>query len=260
MHGHQPSPNAWPRPPTCSSSSQRSQSRTEKWSSAQRSHTRLKRLGPACNDHLGQVSTRSTARGFLHQRISLAPSRSVLDETAHRFPSDPLIVAVAPPAASEAAPSRHRSAIDLYHDGDYWGALDAAETEAANRATASIALAAAMNIGDSPAAVRALMIVDKLAAPDRDQLLDRRRARLLRAVAEPNVGCPGPFKLADRLRGEWVDRPDLLSEWSRQWPRTPEVLERELGIDSRADTRGAERPTARSGAQRSSHLRRVARR
>lgn len=186
---------------------------------------------PGLVTHIRQVSNAATARCLaLSELLSPTPNSSGLAELPQRFPTDPFLAAVAPAAASDVVSPPTTSAIDLYHERDYWGALDAAHTSSTDRASAAVALAAAMNLGDSSSAVRALAIVDRLDGQDRDQLLATSVERtfyeqLLSQTSDAQI----PSGWLDWLRGQWVDRPDLLSEWSGQWLRTPETLEREAG-------------------------------
>jgi hypothetical protein len=176
-----------------------------------------------------QVTTLSTARCLvLREQLTPEPRAWLLAQVGELFPNDPVIVAATPASAAPAAQRPAGSALELYHDGDYWAALQAAESEGARRSAASLALAAAVNIGDSASAVRALAMLDTLASEDREQLLASSVERsfhdqLLARTSESRA----PASWLDWLTGEWADRPDLLAEWAAQWRRTPEALGQE---------------------------------
>ncbi|MEA3077954.1 MAG: hypothetical protein QOF60_2862 [Actinomycetota bacterium] len=192
---------------------------------------RLEEGWPGLVTHREQVTTLSTARCLvLREQLAPEPRAWLLAQVHELFPDDPVIVAGTLASALTAAPRRSGSALELYHEGDYWAALQAAESEGTRRSTASVALAAAVNIGDSASAVRALTMVEALAPEDREQLLASsvERAfheRLLSRTSEARV----PASWLDWLAGEWADRPDLLAEWASQWRRTPEALDHEAG-------------------------------
>jgi hypothetical protein len=186
---------------------------------------------PALVTHPRQVTTLATARCFaLYEMASDTPNVAALDALRQTYASDELIEAVTPaPATSSGdAGADTRSPQDLYHEGDFWAALDAVEGAGIGRAGASIALAAAMNIGDSASAVRALSIVETLPEDDRDALLATSVERAFYDTLSSRTSASrAPTSWLDWLRGAWIDRPDLLSEWARQWQRTPEILERD---------------------------------
>jgi hypothetical protein len=178
-----------------------------------------------------QVTTLATARCFALTELLVGESRpSMVSELAEQFPHDPVMSAAAALLIPETATSQPSTALALYHEGDYGAALLAAESEAVGRSSVSVALASAVNLRESAAAVRALAILDRLASQDRDLLLNTavERAfydRLLAITSDAQV----PDGWLGWLRGEWTDRPDLLAEWARHWPRTPEDLERDAG-------------------------------
>jgi len=183
---------------------------------------------PTLVTHLGQITTPSTARCLaLYEVASEFPNRSVLASLRDQFPDDDVIAATAPaPITSpDERPTDTRSPLELYHAGDFWAALDAVEAAGQGRSGAAIALAAAMNIGDSPSAVRALSIVDALPGDDRATLLGTSVERAFYdALSSRTSASRVPASWLDWIIGEWVDRPDLLTEWARQWPLTADIL------------------------------------
>ena len=192
---------------------------------------RLEEAWPGLVTHREQVTTLSTARCLvLREQLTPEPRAWLLAQVAELFPDDPVIVAAAPASAAAAPPRPSGSALELYHDGDYWAALQAAESEGTGRSAASVALAAAVNIGDSASAVRALAMLDALTPEDRAQLLASSvecsfHDQLLSRTSEARV----PASWLDWLTGQWADRPDLLAEWAAQWHRTPEALDQAAG-------------------------------
>jgi hypothetical protein len=203
---------------------------------------------PSLVTHRQQVTSPSTARCFaLRELLADKPRESLLSELAEQFPNDPVLSTATPTRVANIAPSQpSTTALGLYHEGDYWAALLATETVPPGRASASVALAAAVNLGDSASAVRALAVFDRLPGDDRDQLLGTavERAfyeRLLASTSNAQV----PDGWLAWLRGDWSDRPDLLAEWARLWPRIPEVLQQDADplagelLDALNDTRRA---------------------
>jgi hypothetical protein len=191
---------------------------TEDWVAAAR---QLEEEWPALVTHPEQVTTPSTARCFaLREILAAEPRVFALNELARRFPDDPVLRSVLPTTTPAAPTAGTDTALVLYHQGDYWAALQAAESEEQGRATTSVALAAAVNIGDSASAVRALAIVEALSAEHREELLENAVERafyeqLLARTSEARL----PHNWLDWLRGEWTDRPDLLTEWASRWRR-----------------------------------------
>lgn len=174
-----------------------------------------------------QVTTAATARCYaLGQLLLDSPEVAQLRELSLRYPDDAVITGVLVAADSQHASAPPLSSpLQLYYDGNYQAALELAATGTPQRSFAAIALAAAANLQDSASAVRALGLVDRLSNADRAGLLDsvveRNFFESLRALtAEERV----PSGWLDWLTGDWPDRPDLLAEWSRAWPRTPDEL------------------------------------
>lgn len=198
---------------------------------ARRLAAALDDLWPALVTHPRQVTTLATARCLaVYEVASDTPNVAVLETLQKTFGLDELIATIAPSpiTSSDKTLSESRSPQDLYLEGDYWAALDAVEGLFLGRAGASIALAAAMNIGDSASAVRALSIVENLPQDDRNALLATSVERAFYdALNSRTSESRSPTSWLDWLRGEWIDRPDMLSEWARQWEPTPEILERD---------------------------------
>jgi hypothetical protein len=192
----------------------------------------LEETWPLLVTHREQVTTEGTARCLvLRELLAPEPRLPLLDEMAKGFPHDPVVLAVTSTIVAPAPLGRSDIALKLYHEGDYWAALQAAESEDPGRSAASVALAAAVNIGDSASAVRVLTLLDALPLEDREQLLASSVERafyeqLIARTSETRV----PVSWLDWLRGEWADRPDLLAEWAGHWHRTPEALDQDAGV------------------------------
>lgn len=191
----------------------------------------LEEAWPGLVTHRSQITTAATARCLvLGELLAETPRSRLLDEVAERYSNDPVVTAardllVGPPRGPE--PST--DPLGLYHEGDYGAALLAAEALPL-RASASVALAAAVNLGDSASAVRALELVGGLPDQERELLLEAAVERsfydrLLDRTSDSKV----PAGWLDWLTGDWTDRPDLLVDWARQWPRTPGDIERDAG-------------------------------
>lgn len=186
---------------------------------------RLDDAWPSLVTHRGQVTTLHTARCFaLHELLLDEPRVLELNEVAQSFPDDPVLRSIVPTTTPTPPPPHTDTALGLYYEGNYWAALEAAESQDQGRATTSLALAAAANIGDSASAVRALALVDALSAEDRALLLGSAVEHafydhLLARTSEAQV----PESWLDWLRGEWTDRPDLLSEWAARWQRAASI-------------------------------------
>jgi hypothetical protein len=205
----------------------------------------LEDVWPGLVTHLEQVTTLPTARCLvLGELLAQHPRVALLSEVAERYPDDPVAGMTVTGDACEAAPTQDRTALALFQDGDYLAALEMAEAGPLERSTASVALAAAVNLGDSTSAVRALARVDKLSSDNRKQLLATAVERtfyeqLLARTSSAHL----PANWLDWLRNDWTDRPDLLAEWAHQWPKTPQDLDRDAGhlaeelIDALSDHR-----------------------
>ena len=192
----------------------------------------LENAWPGLVTHLEQITNLVTARCFaLRELISSEPRRSILNEVGGRFSDDSVVAATTSVPVGELTPQKSTTALSLYHDGDYWAALQTAESEPLARSTVSVALAASVNLGDSASAVRALALLDALPGEDRDQLLAMSVEETFyeQLLARTSNACV-PNGWLDWLRADWADRPDLLTEWARLWSRTPEDLNREAEL------------------------------
>ncbi|KQY07966.1 hypothetical protein ASD37_08310 [Mycobacterium sp. Root135] len=200
-----------------------------------------------------QVTTAATARCYaLGQLLLERPEAAQLRELSLRYPDDAVITGVLATTDSEqssAPPSA--SPLNLYYDGNYEAALELAATQPPDRSFAAIALAAAANLQDSPSAVRALGVVDRLSEPDRNGLLqsvvERNFFESLRALTAADRV---PSGWLDWFTGDWPDRPDLLAEWSRAWRRTPDALTStadDLAVALIEALNDARRPRVRNG-------------
>jgi hypothetical protein len=192
----------------------------------------LEDLWPGLATHREQVTTLATARCLvLRELVVREPRQSLLNELATQFADDPVVSTFVIRSVTEiGSPRESESSLSLYHDGDYWSALLAAEAEALGRSSVSVAFAAAVNLGDSASAVRALEMLEQLQVDDRNQLLGHSVERafyeqLLARTSDARL----PSDWLDWLKGSWSDRPDLLAEWSREWPLTSDVFDREAG-------------------------------
>jgi len=188
----------------------------------------LDAIWPALVTQAYQVTTLATARCFaLGQLLLDRPQEQHLRDLSARYAGDPVIAGVLEASGGEQSPPAKQPVTPLsaFYDGDYEAALEIAVTRVADRSTAAIALAAAMNLQDSAAATRALAIVDDLSDAD--------RASLLKGVVERNFfeslqaltsDARTPMDWLDWLNADWPDRPDLLAEWSRTWSRAPDKV------------------------------------
>lgn len=183
---------------------------------------------PALVTQFYQVTTPATARCFaLGQLLLDRPQREQLQEIALKYPDDEIVGGVLELSAStpNTAPEDSSSPLSLYCDGDYQAALDAVVAQPPSRSWAAVALASAVNLKDSASAILALSVVDRLAEGVRTDLLDsvveRNFYEVLRALTADD-GVPTGW--LDWLNNDWPDRPDLLAEWSGDWPREPTVI------------------------------------
>lgn len=132
------------------------------------------------------------------------------------------------------------SALALYQEGRYEKALNEVELGVATSALAGLALHAAHNLADPTSTSRALRIVDRLTESDRQVLLRNAVDRHLFELLTTSIAGKGiPSSWLDWLAGDWPDRPDLLREWSRDWPDTLEddVTFAEVFLDALNDER-----------------------
>nr|WP_304412406.1 protein DpdD [Nocardia sp. 348MFTsu5.1] len=215
--------------------------------------TRLDLVWPSLVTDTHQVTTAATARCYaLGQLLVRSPHERHLGQILASYPDDPVIAGVVTATRTSGAPVQQAlTPSGLYYAGEYESALELAYTELPNRSTAAIALAAAVNLQDSPSAAKALAVVERLADSERAGLLDSVVERLffeqLQALTSDDRV---PSDWLDWLANDWPDRPDLLFEWSRHWSRTADDLTAtsdELAgmlIDALNDAR---RPRVRNG-------------
>lgn len=180
-------------------------------------------IWPALVTHTHQVTSLSTARCYaLGQLLIEDPKYGNLRQVLAKYPDDALVSGVLATTSFEQVETHQSSSpAGLYYQGDYEGALRSISLSRSDRSAASIALAAAVNLQDSSSAVTALAVVQSLTESERDGLLSSAverhfYAQLLALTANERV----PSDWVDWMTGDWPDRPELLSEWSRSWPRT----------------------------------------
>jgi len=188
---------------------------------------RLDFAWPALVTQVYQVTTPATARCYaLGQLLLDRPKWEQLRELSIRYPSDVVLTGVLaendlnpPPPAEQPA---KLGPLNSYYEGDYQGALDAVVAQAPSRSGAAVALAAAVNLKDSAAAIKALAVVDQLPDAVRTELLESAVERsLFESLRAMTSDDQVPKGWLDWLNNDWPDRPDLLAEWSRQWTQTP---------------------------------------
>jgi hypothetical protein len=208
----------------------------------------LEEAWPGLVTHRHQVTTTASARCLvLAELLAAQPRRALLSEILEQFPDDPVVSSATRARVREAPPAqRSVTAIGLYHEGQYEAALLAVETQLPGRSSASVAFAAAVNLGDSASAVRALAVFERLPRGDREEILG---AAVERAFYERLLSRTSDAQVPDGwlawLGGDWADRPDLLAEWARLWPRTPENMAQQEGslaealLDALNDSRRA---------------------
>ncbi|UPK63614.1 hypothetical protein MYP14_23440 [Rhodococcus pyridinivorans] len=208
---------------------------------------------PALVTNTHQVTSVATARCYaLGQLLVEIPQRHSLRQISEKYPDDPIIAGVlAATSTSTTGTQPELNPFSLYYSGEYEAALELVCIERPERSTAAIALAAAVNLQDSSCAAKALAVVEQLSDSERDSLLDSivERTffeRLRSLTAHDRV----PQDWLDWLSGDWPDRPDLLSEWSRHWSRSADELTAKsddlagMLIDALNDVR---RPRVRNG-------------
>ena len=168
------------------------------------------------------------ARGVLAltELLAESPRRGVIDFLRSDWIQDALVAGIvaalesaAEPIPKEAeGPDGISAVLGHYQRGDLELALDAAERVEPDRGVATAVMHAALNLGSAGAAVRAVALVDRLPATDRDALLSQAvESVFYRQLVERNQGTQVPDGWMDWLRGEWPDRPDLLNDWSSAW-------------------------------------------
>ena len=184
---------------------------------------------PGLLAHPSQIRSVHGARCLaLTELLADHPRRGVIDSLRSIWIEDGLVGGVV--AALEVASERVPEEADLsdgvsailghYQRGEFERTLDAAERIEPDRGIATAVMHAALNLGDSVAAARALALVDRLPELDRDALLSQAVEGAFHAqLVERNQGTQIPNDWIDWLQGEWPDRPDLLNDWSSTWER-----------------------------------------
>ena len=182
---------------------------------------------PGLVAHPTQVRSVHGARCLaLTELLAEHPRRGVIDSLRANWIDDALVAGVVasledardqgPEEAS--IPADVSTVMGHYHDGDFELVLDAAELVTPDRGVATAAMHAALNLGDTLAAARAVAIVDRLEELERTTLLSQAVEHVFHAqLVERNQGTEIPEGWIDWLRGEWPDRPDLLDDWSSAW-------------------------------------------
>ena len=177
--------------------------------------------------HPSQVRSVYGARCLaLTELLAEHPRRGVIDSLRSNWIEDALVAGVA--AALESASERVSEEAELpdgisavlahYQRGEFERALDTAERLDPDRGVATVVMHSALNLSDAVAAARAVALVNRLPAIDRDALLSRAvEGGFYTELVERNQGTQVPDGWIDWLRGEWPDRPDLLNDWSSTW-------------------------------------------
>ena len=210
----------------------------------------IEQAWPGLLAHPSQVRSVHGARCLaLTELLAEHPRRGVIDSLRSNWIEDALVAGVvavlesASKRVSEEAELPHGIAAVLghYQRGEFERALDAAERVEPDRGVATAVMHAALNLGDAIAAARAVALVDRLPAIDRDALLSRAvEGVFYTQLVERNQGTQIPDGWIDWLRAEWPDRPDLLNDWSATWesdaPEAADVLAGEL-LDALHDDR-----------------------
>ena len=176
---------------------------------------------PAAVAFTSQVTSSSGARCLALSELLADEARSgTIGYLEVTWSNDPVVAAALRYLGAAAAGSQCVSALDLYHRGEFESALDVIETASLDRALTSVALQAAVNLGDAVAASRALRLIDLLEEDERTALLDGAvERRFCDQLQERIDGTEIPKGWLSWLEGEWPDRPDLLREWCENWDR-----------------------------------------
>lgn len=187
----------------------------------------IEEVWPGLLAHPSQIRSVHGARCLaLTELLAESPRRGVIDFLRSDWIQDALVAgivaaleSVAEPIPKEAeGPDGISAVLGHYQHGDLELALDAAERVEPDRGVATAVMHAALNLGSAGAAVRAVALVDRLPATDRDALLSQAvESVFYRQLVERNQGTQVPDGWMDWLRGEWPDRPDLLNDWSSAW-------------------------------------------
>ena len=210
----------------------------------------IEQAWPGLLAHPSQVRSVHGARCLaLTELLAEHPRRGVIGSLRSNWIGDALVAGVvavlesASESVSEEAelPRGSSAVLGHYQRGEFERALDAADRVEPDRDVATAVMYAALNLGDAVAAARAVALVNRLPAIDRDALLSRAvEGVFYTQLVERNQGTQVPGNWIDWLQGEWPDRPDLLNDWSSTWesdaPEAADVLAGEL-LDALHDDR-----------------------
>ena len=184
---------------------------------------------PGLLSHPSQIRSVYGARCLaLTELLAEHPRRGVIDSLRSVWTKDALVAGIvtAIESASDKVPDETErpsgiAAVHSYYQrGEFECVLDAAERIDPDSGMATTVMSAALNLGDTVAAARAVALVDRLPKFDRDALLLRAVESVsYTKLVERNQGTRVPSGWIDWLRGEWPDRPDLLNDWSSTWER-----------------------------------------
>ena len=187
----------------------------------------IEQAWPGLLAHPSQIRSVHGARCLaLTELLVEHPRLGVIDSLRSDWIGDALVAGVMAALESasegiprEAEPSGGASAVlDHYRRGEFEMALDAAEQVEPDSGIATAVMHAALNLGDSVSAARAVTLVARLPELDRDSLLSQAvEGAFYTQLVERNQGTQVPGDWMDWLQGEWPDRPDLLNDWSSTW-------------------------------------------
>ncbi len=182
---------------------------------------------PGLLAHPSQVRSVHGARCLaLAELLAESPRRGVIDFLRSDWMQDASVAGIV--AALESTAERISeeaegtdgvsAVLDHHRRGEFELTLDAAEAVAPDRGVVAAVMHAALNLGSAGAAARAIALLDRLPANDRDVLLSQAvEGAFYKQLVERNEGTQIPEGWMDWLRGEWPDRPDLLNDWSSDW-------------------------------------------
>ena len=199
---------------------------TPDWQSAGRS---IESTWPALCDRIDQARSPATARCLaLSEALREAPRPDVLHYLVSEWGSDLIVSNVLSPLdpTGEQEPLQPDNPSSAYERGEYLIALQLVENDDLSIQNVPIALFAAANLDDVDAANRALALVHALPEEFREEVLSVLVHRTTYEVLAKRVGGTAmPSGWVEWLGGDWVDRPDLLKEWTVNWGQVDEVTE-----------------------------------
>jgi hypothetical protein len=187
---------------------------------------------PGLVTHPSQILSASGARCLaLVEVAASAPRSSVLTALRTVWGDDPVVAAVlgdgAPmltrelEAGAEALPAHPitvANPLQLLAEGEYVLAIEAVEAADPDAALVTVAMQAALNLGDAKADARALQLFDRLDEASRERLLGAAVERFFHEqLVARNGSEPVPDGWVEWLEGVGSDRPDLLKSWSAHW-------------------------------------------